>query len=377
MKRSNRIAWLGAIALGVIILLTLIAAPNSSKINNGSTYNRAPDGYGAWYAFMQQQGTTIQRWQKPFSELKTENSPVTLLQVYSILRPQTLAREEQEWVEKGNTLIILGVTNRVTAAEFHTMQKSAFGDVKIATRRRYIKAEPQEVALGDRFGAVVWEKKYNQGKVIFSTTRYLAANAYQDNLSNFQYLASLVTNKNQPVFVDEYIHGYKDADVRQTEGQGNLFNYFIQTPVLPIFVQVGVLLQTPVLPIFVQVGVLLLVLIWAQNRRFGKAVALHTPVVDNSEAYIQALAGVLQKAESSDFVVEMVGKEEQLQLQKALGLGQVPLEHQTLINRWVEKTGASAAELEMVLKLQSRKHRMNERDLLSWLGKWQIVRRHL
>jgi hypothetical protein len=362
MKRSNRIAWLGAIALGVIILLTLIAAPNSSKINNGSTYNRAPDGYGAWYAFMQQQGTTIQRWQKPFSELKTENSPVTLLQVYSILRPQMLAREEQEWVEKGNTLIILGVTNRVTAADFHTTQKSPFGDVKIATRRRYTKAKPQEIALGDRFGAVVWEKKYNQGKVIFSTTRYLAANAYQENLSNFQYLASLVTNKNQPLFVDEYIHGYKDADVRQTEGQGNLFNYFIQTPVLPIFVQVGVLL---------------LVLIWAQNRRFGKSVALDTPVVDNSEAYIQALAGVLQKAESSDFVVEMVGKEEQLQLQKALGLGQVPLEHQTLINRWVEKTGASAAEMNVVLKLQSRKHRMSERDLLSWLGKWQIVRRHL
>ncbi|WGV25895.1 DUF4350 domain-containing protein [Halotia branconii] len=362
MKRSNRIAWLGAIALGVIILLTLIAAPNSSKINNGSTYNRAADGYGAWYAFMQKQGTTIQRWQKPFSELKKQPSPITLLQVYSILRPPILAHEEREWVEKGNTLIILGVNSQVTAADFNTMQKSSFGDVKIATRRRYAKANPQKVALGDRFGAVVWEKKYDQGKVIFSTTRYLAANAYQDNLSNFQYLASLVTNKNQPVFVDEYIHGYKDADVRQTEGQGNLLNYFIKTPVLPILVQIGVLL---------------LVLIWAKNRRFGQAVALDTPVVDNSEAYIQALAGVLQKAESSDFVVEMLGKEEQLQLQKALGLGQIPLEHQTLINHWVEKTGASTAELDAVLKLQSRKRRMSEPDLLSWLGKWQIVRRHL
>ncbi|MFN6567189.1 DUF4350 domain-containing protein [Dendronalium sp. ChiSLP03b] len=362
MKRSNRIVWIGAIALGVIILLTLIAAPNNSKISNGSTYNRAPNGYGAWYAFMQQQGTTIQRWQKPLSNLKTEKSPVTFLQVYSTLREPVLDYEERKWVEKGNTLVILGVNQQVTAADFSTMQKSPFGDVKIETRRRYAKAKQQHVSLGDRFGAVVWEEKYNKGKAIFSTTRYLAANAYQDNLSNFKYLANLVTNKNKSVFVDEYIHGYKDADIRQSQGQGDLLSYFAKTPVLPILVQVGVLL---------------VVLIWAQNRRFGKPVALDTPVVDNSQAYIQALAGVLQKAESSDFVLEMVGKEEQLQLQKALGLGQIPLERQTLLNRWVEKTGASAAELEAVLKLQSRKRRMSERELLSWLGKWQIVRRQL
>lgn len=361
MKRSNRIVWIGAIALGVIILLTLMAAPNNSKINNGSTYNRAPDGYGAWYAFMQQQGTTIERWQKPLSNLTTK-SPATLLRVYGTPRQPVLEDDEREWLEKGNTLVILGVNQRVTAADFSTMQKSPFGDVKIETRRRYAKAKQEQVSLGDRFGAVVWQEKYDKGKAIFSTSRYLAANAYQDYLSNFKYLDSLVNEKNNSVYVDEYIHGYKDADVRQREGQGNLFSYFSKTPILTILVQVGILL---------------LVLIWAQNRRFGRVVTLDTPVVDNSQAYIQALAGVLQKAESSDFVVEMVGKEEQLQLQKALGLGQIPLERQTLLNRWVEKTGASAAELEAVLKLQSRKSRMSERELLSWLGKWQIVRRQL
>lgn len=83
---------------------------------------------------------------------------------------------------------------------------------------------------------------------------------------------------------------------------------------------------------------------------------------------------MLQKADTTDFVVEMVGKQEQLQLQKALGLGQVLLEPQTLINFWIEKTGASAAELDTVLKLQSRKQSISERDLLSWLGKWRNIR---
>ncbi|BAZ28430.1 hypothetical protein NIES4074_08630 [Cylindrospermum sp. NIES-4074] len=357
MKRSNRVAWLGAIALAAIISLTLIAAP-SSKINAGSTYNRAPDGYGAWYAFMQKQGTSIQRWQKPISKIETQG-PVTLLQVNSKLSSPNLYGEDQEWLEKGNTLVILGVAEDVSAADFSTKQKSSFGDVKIDTRRRNDKAKPQEVLLGDRFGAIVWEEKHKQGKVIFATTPHLAANAYQDDLSNFQFLANLVTKKGNTVFVDEYIHGYKDADVKEEEGKEDLFSYFAKTPLLPVTVQLGILL---------------LVLIWAQNRRFGKPVTLETPTIDNSQAYIQALAGVLQKAESSDFVVEMVGKQEQLQLQQALGLGQIPLERQALINVWVEKTGVSAVELEDVLKIHLRKRAISERDLLSWLGKWQILR---
>ncbi|MBW4561915.1 MAG: DUF4350 domain-containing protein [Mojavia pulchra JT2-VF2] len=360
MKRSNRLAWLGAIALAVCILLSLIAAPTSSTINSGSTYSRAADGYGAWYAFMQQQGITIKRWQRPWSDLKAEKSPVTLLQVYSTLTSPLLNPEERAWLAKGNILIALGVRYPATGADFSTMQNSPFGDVKIATRRRYKKTEQQQILLGDRFGAVVWEEKHDQGKVIFSTTPYLAANAYQDNLSNFKYLADLVSKQNNVIFVDEYLHGYEDADVQQKEGEGDLLSYFANIPLFPAFLQTVILL---------------LVLIWALNRRFGKPVTLNTPGLDNSEAYIQALAGVLQKAESTDFVVEMVGKEEQLQLQKSLGLGQIPLEPQALINAWVEKTGASPAELAALLKLQSRKRPMSERDLLSWLGKWRNLRK--
>ena len=358
MKRSNRLAWIGAIALGVMVILSFFAAPTSSNINSGSTYNRAPDGYGAWYAYMEKQKTGIKRWQKPFSDFNTEKR-ATLLQINSQLTQPDLDSEEKKWLEKGNTLIILGVRDRVTAADFTTMHKSPVGDVKIQTRRRrQIKAQ-EKVSLGDRFGAVVWEKNYGQGKAIFSTTPYLAANAYQDEQSNFQYLSDLVSQKGHVLFVDEYIHGYKEPSVRKREGEGNLLSYFTKTAVFPAFLQLLLLL---------------LVLIWSQNRRFGKAVALDTQVVDNSEAYIKALAGVLQKAKSSDFVVEMLGKAEQRQLQKALGLGQELLDHQTIVNAWIQQTGVPATELEEVLKRQSQKRRMSEPELLSWLGKWQKLR---
>jgi len=358
MKRNQRVAWLGAIVLAVIILLTTIAAPNT-KLTSGSTYNRAPDGYGAWYAFMQDQNISIQRWQKPFSDLPTTKNPITLLQVNSALQEIEIYSEQEEWVTKGNNLVILGVKKPVTAAAFSSQQQSSFGNIKIDTRRRYNISKDEQVILGDEFAAIIWQKKFGKGKVILATTPYLAANAYQDNDSNFKLLADLVTKNSQKVFVDEYIHGYKDKDIQKEAGEDSILNYFMKTPLLPAFIQLIVLL---------------LALIWAENRRFGKPATLETPIINNSQAYIQALAGVLQKAESTDFVLEMLGKEEQIQLQKALGLSQIPLDNQGLLKIWEEQTGNNTEKLNAVLKLPLQKRRISERELISWLGKWRNLR---
>jgi hypothetical protein len=434
MKLSNRRLWLfGAIAIGAIILLTFLAAPASNKVSSGSTYSRSPDGYGAWYAFMSERGTPVKRWQKPFEDLannKNAKPPITLLRVNSTLTGDTYYDMEQEWVKKGNTLVILGVYQPVTEAPFSTIHKAGDLSVKIDTQRREKKGK--EGLLGDRFGTIVWQESIGKGQVIYATTRHLAANAYQDFQGNYEFLAQLVTQseegergrggegeKNQliansqaqnSVWVDEYIHGYRDPDVLACQEQGSqgrgsqpgtspgrgsqpgtsqgrgsqsgtspgnrkgsagtttcnqkpsLFSYLAKTPVFPALVQ-GL--------------ILLLVAIWAGNRRFGKPLSLSAPVVDNSEAYIQALAGVLQKANSSEFIVEVVGKDEQLQLQKALFLGQEQLDHQSLVNAWVQQTGHPAKELEQLLQMPSQKQRMSETDLLRWLEKWEQIRRHL
>ena len=360
MKRLNRARWLGAIALGAIVLLTLVAAPSTSHLNSGSTYSRAPDGYGAWYAFMQQRGTPVKRWQKPFSSLLQQEASTTLLRVNSRSEPPLIEEKERDWLKKGNTLVVLGVQEQVTEGAFSTLERSPIGNIKIDTRRRYL--NDKEQLLGDRFGAVVWEQKIGKGRLIFSVTPHLAANAYQEYLSNYAYLAKLVRpigNQSGNVWVDEYSHGYKDSDVT-SDSSRNWISY---------------LAQKPILPVLLQGSILLLVLIRSENRRFGPPQPLETPVVDNSSAYIQALAGVLHKAESSDFVLETVGKAEQQKLRQVLGLGQVQ-DHQ-LFDAWVQKTGLPAAELLQLLQVQSKKRRISESELLAWLRKWRIVRRHL
>ena len=386
---------MGAIAITAIIIVTLLFAPANNKVNSGSSYNRAPDGYGAWYAFMSKRGTDVQRWQKPFEEFaKNQDAkpPSTLLRIYSKLIPEAVSDTEKKWVEQGNTLVILGVRAPVTPAPFSSLHPASAGEIKIDTGRRYPSAKKQ--VLDDRFGAIVWKEPVGKGTVYFASTPHLAANAYQDFPGNYEFLAGLVTQEggeqeiegteqalavkliqnssDQPsqgtskilnkVWVDEYIHGHKDREVLEREYEGNLFTY---------------LAKTPLFPVLIQGTIILLVAIFAGWKRFGQPVTLSAPQVDNSEAYIQALAGVLQKANSTDFAVEIISKEEQLQLQKALLLGQASLERETLTNAWVEQTGRKAAELSELLPSPSHKRRISDADLLAWLGKWQQIRQHL
>lgn len=365
MKSKRRLCLFGLITVGAIIIITLIAAPANNKLNSGSTYNRAPDGYGAWYAFMSERGTPIQRWRKPFEDLVTNNkakTPITLLRVNSNSKPARLSLKEENWIRAGNTLVILGVNEPVTKAAFSTKHNTESGIVKIDTqRRRKPVGEKLQEQLNDQFGAIVWQTTIDKGSLILSTTPYLAANAYQDYPGNYEFVAQIVTEKSQTILVDEYSHGYKDSDAIKREEKQDLLSY---------------LAQTPIFPALVQIGILLLVGIWAVNHRFGKPLTLVTPAVDNSQAYIQALASILQKAESSEFIVEVIGKEEQLQLQKSLCLGETLLEPQILIDAWVDTTGRPGAELAQLLQTTAKKRRISETKLLNWLAKWKEIHSH-
>ncbi len=374
-KLAQRRWWFGGILLATLVMLTLLIAP-SGKNTAGSTFGKSPDGYGAWYAFMEKQGVAIERWQKPATELFTAQAPpkpITLLQIYSEQPRSTYNLETEKWLKQGNTLVILGIHAPVTPAAFSSRKDSPQGAVKIETSRRYQPDQRQkplrrqaqpllddkaEVLLGDRYGGIVWQQAIGKGKVIAAATPYLAANAYQDEPGNFAFLAQLVKQTGGPIKVDEYLHGYKDAQAVAREVAGSWIDYLAKTPLLPIGVQ-GL--------------ILLLVLIWAKNRRLGPPLPITPPTLDNSQAYIEALAAVLQKAGSSEFILETIGKAEQLQLQRELGLGAVPLTAEELINAWIA-SGRSPNDLQPTLRTQARKRRLNDTELTTWLQTLQTLR---
>ncbi|MDX2212703.1 MAG: DUF4350 domain-containing protein [Oculatellaceae cyanobacterium bins.114] len=365
---KNRWVILGAIALVALILLTVFAAPNSPQAS-GSSFSRAPDGYGAWYAYLQQQGVQVERWERPYKELDTElqkrglpPGSVTLIQVTTddVLAPEL---DVKAWTQQGNRLIILGFREPATPVNFRTVQTSPGGAVKVETRRRRKLEQDEHQQLGDSFGAVVWQTTADKGEIILTTTPFLAANAYQDEPGNFKFLADLATAKgNTTLWIDEYLHGYKEADVI-VEEIGQTWGAYLA--------------NTSLLPLLFQAIVLLMVLIWAGNQRFGLPLRLTTPTMNNSRAYIEALAEVLQKAESSEFIVDVIGKEEQLRVQKALGLGNTLLDPTSLMDAWTTQTGRPAHELQQALHPYWQKRRLREPDLKIWLSKLQTLRQHL
>lgn len=377
---NRRQGGIGLVAIALIGLFIVLLAPTNNRVQSGSTWGYGPDGYAAWYAYMVEQGAAIQRWQRPVSALldQVDNAaadmPATLLQVRPRpVTPDTLFFSEpslRDWVQAGHHLIVLGQAEPATAAPFTTQLAATVGPVTIQTRRRReLPTTPgslpqaqaaqtdnaQTIAplLSDDYGAVVWRQTAQPDHLVIATTRFLAANAYLDAAGNFAFLADLVRTAEGDIWVDEYLHGYRDEAIVIDEVAGSWLGYLAQTPLL-----LG----------GIQAGIVLVIALVAHNRRPGMKKTVQAPRMDEGAAYLQALSGVLHKANSQDFLVETLTRAEQKALQRALGLGDGPVSLDALKTAWHRVTGRSGDQL-AVLQVAPR----GNAALQTWLEKLQLL----
>ncbi|TVQ07674.1 MAG: DUF4350 domain-containing protein [Leptolyngbya sp. DLM2.Bin27] len=378
---NRRASTLGLLALALLLGLLVLVAPAASRRDSGSTWHRGPAGYSAWYESLEQQGIAVQRWQRPWRDLleRLENDEETLTTLVQASPTQTetllavlpafvdqqdlpaLLPWVPEWLEAGHRLVVLGVKTPVTAAPFSQTLTSEAGPVQIDTRRRYPAGgsggdRSRGTDLADDYGAVVWRQTIDSGQFVVAATPHLAANAYQDQPGNFALLTELVTRQGGRLWVDEYLHGYRDQAAIAAEGGGSWIDYLARTPLGVVVAQA--------------IAVTLLALV-ALNRRLGQRRSLQPPTIDNSRAYIQALAGVLHKAGSHDFVVETLGQAERLELQKALGLGgrtAVPIEQ--LQAAWNQQSSRPDVDLAAIFNPPAPQ---GESQLRTWLKQLQSL----
>lgn len=359
------------LAVVAIVLFTVVSATGGDPKQPGSSYSIAPNGYSAWYQLMLDRGVKIQRWEQSFPQLATVpdyGQGVTLLQVNSQIQPLQISTTQQEWVRQGNTLVVLGVAAHAWGIPFQTDIDSPQGAIRIETTRRFksdsiiagLPADlPSEAILSDRSGKVIERFNLGKGRVIIATTPHLAANAYQDFQPNYELLAKLVTENRQQIIVDEFIHGYRNRAATSEAKTGDVLEY---------------LARTPLIIVCFNLGLLMLVLIWQQNRRFGKIIIPKLPEIENSEAYIKALGGVLRQANSSEFVIQNIGKNQQLAWQQQLGLGGDRLvEADTVITAWENQIKLPTDDLRFVLQLVAGARRLNPKELNIWLSKIQLI----
>ena len=364
MIKSRRKLWLFVgLFFSVIILLTLLVAPSRNQLMSGSTFGVAPDGYAAWYEFMQERNAPIERWQKSFKTLQqnySDNS-ITLLRVYGKSAQFAVSKTEREWVKKGNTLVNLAFQGRVTEAPFSTSHETDFGAVKIETTRR--NTDSFKAILKDDFGAIIWQEKQSEGKIIYVTTPYLAANAYKLSPGNYDFLANLLESSGgNKILVDEYIHGYKDKETQEIEETSNVFAYLLNTTLLIILIQ-GL--------------VIVLILIFVYNNTLAKKKNLARAIANNSQEYINALATILQNAQSREFIIKTIGEVEQLKLQKKLGLKVGKQDRESLVQAWTQQTKKTPIMLEKLLKMSTKKPSLNDIKLLEWMKQWKTIHQEI
>jgi hypothetical protein len=359
----NRWLWLGLGAIALLVALLGLGGTVGAQLESGSTWNRGPSGYSAWYETLEQQGVAVQRWQRPVGQLLAqvgdgEDGETTLVVVLpGFVAEGTLAQQLPwmgDWLGAGHRLVVLGVQRPVTPAPFAQTIPSDWGPVEIHTRRR----QGGQGLLGDNYGAVVWERSPSTGELLFSVTPHLAANAYQQAPGNFALLTAWVTAGGGTVWVDEYLHGYRDeAAIAAELGSDHWLGY---------------LARTPWLVLSVQALVITLVALLALNRRLGPRRPVPAATIDNSQAYITALAGVLHKANSHDFVVQTLGQAERLALQKHLGLGETPVPDPQLESAWRQYSGHDGNALAPLLQATPPR---TEAQLRTWLQQLQSVHR--
>lgn len=386
-KKLVKEYWkIGLIGVVSIVLLTFFSAMGGDIRQSGSSYSNAPSGYGAWYQMMVDRGTKIRRWEKSFGRLVQNplySTNTTLLQVNPQLETFQLTEIQRKWIERGNTLAVLGINAPAQDARFSSSFQSYEGLVKIETKRRLNlisslgdlgNAVLDKIILSDRSGSVMTQYSLGKGLVIVASTPHLAANAYQENRPNYELLAKLSTVNRQQLIVDEYIHGYRDRQKidRETGATDNESSEERTGDIL------GYLGNTPLSIVLLNLTLGIIILIWQQNQRFGQIIIPKPPQIENSEAYIQALAGVLRQANSSEFVIQTIGKNEQLSWQKKLGLGAERLvESDTLINAWKNRTNLPPDDLIFILKSIATTHRFSTAELNTWLTKLQTISRQL
>jgi len=351
-----------ALAAVILVILLVLSAPDQQA---GSTYSRSHKGYRSWYDYMLEQGHTIKRWQQPYSELQGYNQ--TLIRITPSLED---AREQaptwdgfSSWVKQGNTVILLTWDGPVTAAPFSSDLQSEAGAVRIDTTRRQTLASRDDSKLQDDYGSVVWSQSLGKGQMIFATYPWLGANIYADQPGNYPFLEQLVP-ESQTLWMDEWLHGYRDtpnpadADLRNPD---NLWWYFAQTPVAALAVQVFLLI---------------LVGIWGHNHRFGVPLRLPQTTQDNSQQYIQALAGTLNHAHQHEVVLNQLSQFLRQSLAQRLGLtsrleSQLPTDD-ALAAQWSVVSGRNDQELLELLQPLG-KQSLTNRTLLDWVHKANAI----
>jgi Domain of unknown function (DUF4350) len=371
----SKVPLWGWAVMGLLCLTLIVSTAAPQSYPEGSSYDQSLSGYARWYEFMKAQNYPVKRWRRDYSQLTGQGQ--TLIQVADLEDFQTPGLGSSEllnWVNQGNTLIELSWDGAITGAPFRSDLSTPKGDVRIETTRRY--GTPNEnfdrVLLKDDFGGAIVSVSLEKGQGIKIVYPWLGSNIYSSQGANFRVLADLSIQRKGTIWVDEWLHGYRDLEPASALAQKrpqDLWSYFARRPIAVI---AG------------QGGLLLVVLLWGQNQRFGALLRIAPPPRNSSEQYIQALADTLNTHGHTEYVLALLGQSLRDRLKSRLGI--IGADGGTrgsaegdgaIATEWALLTGRPSSELLELLKQSRTEKRLRDSELLAWVQQADTILRGL
>ena len=369
----TRVPFWGWALIGLLCLALIVSIAAPKTYPKGSSYDRSLSGYAQWYGFMESQNHPVKRWRRDYSRLTGQGQ--TLIQVADLedsQKPNLGSSELLDWVKQGNTLIELSWDGAITGAPFRSDLSTQKGGVRIETTRRYEtpNANFDHVLLKDDFGGAIVSASLGKGQGIKIVYPWLGSNIYHSQGANFQVLADLATKQQGTIWVDEWLHGYRDLEPKiALAKKQRLWSYFARRPIAVIAGQ-GVLL--------------LILLLWGQNQRFGSLLQIAPPPRNSSEQYIQALADTLNTHGHTEYVLALLGQSLRDRLRSRLGI--IGSDRGTdrsgegdgaIATEWAMVTGRPSSELLELLKQSRAEKRLRDSELLAWVQQADTILRGL
>lgn len=140
------------------------------------------------------------------------------------------------------------------------------------------------VHFGDSENVLLADFPYGNGQIVFLSDPFIVANNGINLADNMQLAINLLSTKNGITAFDEYHQGYGTNDNR-------LFAYFEGTPVISIFVQLGLLAA---------------LFFWSSGRRFARPLPSANPDRLSKLEYVGAMAEIQENTKAYDLAIESI-----------------------------------------------------------------------
>lgn len=172
------------------------------------------------------------------------------------------------------------------------------------------------------------EAPFSNGRIIILSDPFIVSNAGINLVDNSRLAINLVTETDGLIAFDEYHHGYGANNNR-------FFQYFEGTPVIAIFLQVGLLAA---------------LIFFSQSRRFARPVPEPEPSRLSKLEYVSAMAELQQRTRAYDLAIENIYSDFRRRVSALLGLDNTTTGRRVIAEGIAERTGDNARDIYELLQ---------------------------